>query len=146
MAPGNAAAHLGRQVGDGVTPAQAAEGRIDERHDRVEVAARDGTEHQDDGEEPGCGGGRVLEELQPGVPGGELLRSDSRADDDRRQEGAAQELCAQSAPERDISHAVAFVAEGQQQELGVATATSAVAQQVPSPSRVLSVGASASTV
>ena len=56
------------------------------------MAAGHRSEHQDDGEEAGCGGGRVLQELQPGVPGGELLGGDARADDDRGQECAAQEL------------------------------------------------------
>ena len=65
--PADAADHLGRQVGPGVAPAQPAEGGVDERDDRVEMCPRDRPEHQDDGEEPGCGGRRVLEELEPDV-------------------------------------------------------------------------------
>ena len=57
----DAAGYLGGQVGRGVAPAQPAECRIDERHDRVEMAARHRPEHQDDGEQPGRGRGRVLQ-------------------------------------------------------------------------------------
>ena len=68
-----------------MAPADAAEARIDERDDRVEVRPRDGAEHQDDREQSGRGGSRVLEQLQPRVPRGELLRCYSRADHDGRE-------------------------------------------------------------
>ena len=88
----DAARDLRRQIGGGVPPAHPAERRVDEGHHRVEVAARDRPEHQDDGEQAGRRRGRVLEELQPGVARGELLGGDARPDDERGQEGAAQEL------------------------------------------------------
>jgi hypothetical protein len=59
--------HLGGYVCERLTPAQAAEARVDEGDDRVEVCARDRPEHQDDREEPRRGCGRVLEQLEPGV-------------------------------------------------------------------------------
>ena len=65
--PGDAAGHLRRKVGRGVPPGQPAEGGIDEGHHRVEMAAGDRAEHQDDREQPGRGRRRVLQQLQPGL-------------------------------------------------------------------------------
>ncbi len=89
---GNASDNLGGQVGRRVTPGHAAEGCIDERHDWVEMTARDGAEHQDDREQPGCGGGGVLQQLEAGIAGRQALGGDARADHQRGQESAAQEL------------------------------------------------------
>ena len=88
----DAAGHLGGQVSAGIAPAQPAEGGVDERHHRVEVRPRHRPEHQDDGEEPGRGRRRVLEQLESDVAGRELLRGDARADDDGGQEGAPEQL------------------------------------------------------
>ena len=44
-----------------------AEEGIDEGHHRVEVAAGDRAEHQDDREQPGRGRRRVLQQFQPGL-------------------------------------------------------------------------------
>ena len=57
------------QVRGGVPPAQPAEGRVGERHDRVEMAAGDRPEHEDDGEQAGRGRRRVLQQLQAASPG-----------------------------------------------------------------------------
>ena len=65
--PGGAPGHLGGEVGRGIPPGQPAERGIGERHDRVEVAAGDRAEHQDDREQPGRGHRRVLQQLQPGL-------------------------------------------------------------------------------
>ena len=74
----DAAGHLGRQVGDGVAPGQPTEGRVDEGDDRVEMRAGNRTEHQDDGEQPGGGRRRVLEQLEADVAGRQLLGGDPR--------------------------------------------------------------------
>ena len=44
-------------------PTQAAESGVDKRHDRVEVPAGNGAEHQDNCEQPRRRGRRVLEQL-----------------------------------------------------------------------------------
>ena len=58
--PGDAAGHLRGQVRGGVPPGQPAERGVGEGHHRVEVAAGDRAEHQDDREQPGRGRRRVL--------------------------------------------------------------------------------------
>ena len=67
--PADAAGDLGREVGGGFPPAQATKGGVDERHDRVEVAPGNGAEHQDNREQPGRRGRRVLEQLEADGPG-----------------------------------------------------------------------------
>ena len=69
---GDAAGDLGGDVGQRVAPRQAAEVRVDERDDRVEVPAGDRPEHQDDREQARGGRGGVLEQREPGVVRGEL--------------------------------------------------------------------------
>ena len=103
-APADAAGHLGGQIRAGVAPAQPAEGGVDEGDHRVEMRPRDRAEHQDDGVEPGGGGRRVLEQLEPDVARRELLGGDARADDDGGQEGAAEQLGDQAAPQRRFVH------------------------------------------
>ena len=106
-------------VGERVAPAEAAEARVDERHDRVEMTARHGPEHQDDREQPGGGRRRVLEQLETDVAGGEALRGDPRADHDRGQERGAEQLGEQSPSEvaahgpvaRSLKDAVVLVAQ-----------------------------------
>lgn len=56
------------------------------------MRARDGAEHQDQDPEPEHGGGRVLQQLQPDIVGGQLLGGDARADDDAHQQSGADEL------------------------------------------------------
>jgi hypothetical protein len=97
----DAASHLGGQVGRRFTPPQPAERRICERDDRIEMSAGDGAEHQDDGEQPGRRRRRTLQQLQARGAGGQVLRGDTRADHDRGQEAAAEELGSQLAPQRD---------------------------------------------
>ena len=63
----DAAGHLGRDVGEGVAPAQAAEAGVDQRDDRVEVSAGNRPEHEDEREQTGRSRGRVLQKLQAGV-------------------------------------------------------------------------------
>jgi hypothetical protein len=46
------------------------------------VRSRDRSKDEDDDEEAGPGGERVLEEFEPHVAGGELLRGDTRSNDD----------------------------------------------------------------
>ena len=83
---------LRRHVGPGVTPGDAPERRVHEGHDRIEVRTRERTEDEDEDEEPGAGHQRVLEQLKSDVARRQLLGRDSRTDDDRRQERAAQEF------------------------------------------------------
>ena len=97
----DAAGHLRGQVGRGVAPAQPAERRIRERHHRVEMGAGHRPEHQDDGEQPRRRRRRVLQQLQARGARGQALRGDPRADHDRGQEAAAEELGSQPAPQRD---------------------------------------------
>ena len=92
------------KVGRSVLPFEPAEAGIDEGDDRVEVAPRDRAEHQDDGEEPRRCRRCILEELEPDVARGEVLRGDARADDDGGQEGAAQELGEQAPPQDGVPH------------------------------------------
>ena len=100
----HAAGALRRNVGERVAPGQATERGVGERHDRVEVPARDGSEHEDDREQPRGGGGGVLEQLEAGVARGECLRCDARADHERREERRAQQLGKQAASERRRVH------------------------------------------
>jgi hypothetical protein len=93
-------ADLSGCVGECVAPADPSESRVGERDDRVEVAARDGAEHQDDREQASCGRGGVLEQLQTDVAGRERLGGDAGADYERGEEGRAQELGEQAAMER----------------------------------------------
>ncbi len=90
--------HLRREIRRGVAPAQPAEGGAHEGHHRVEVAAGDRAEHQDDREQPGRGRRRVLQQLQPGLARRQPLRGDARADHHSGQGRAAQELGGQPAP------------------------------------------------
>ena len=99
-APSTQPADLGGDVGDRVAPADAAEARVGERDDRVEVPAGDRAEHEDDREQAGCRGGGVLEQLQANVVRGERLRRDARADHERGKEGRAEQLGEQPAGER----------------------------------------------
>jgi hypothetical protein len=88
----HAADDLGSRVVAGVAPGDAAEARVDQRDDRVEVRARDGPEHEDDREQARGGGSGVLQQLEADVAGRELLGRDARADDDRRQERRPEKL------------------------------------------------------
>ncbi len=65
--PAHASDDLCGHVRPGVAPSEPAEGGIDQGHDRVEMRPRHRAEHQDDGVEPGSGGGGVLEQLEPDV-------------------------------------------------------------------------------
>lgn len=73
---------------------------VGERHDGVEVGARHRLQDQDQhAQAEGCGEG-VLEELQSDIARRELLRHDARSDDDRGEQGAAEELRADGADGR----------------------------------------------
>jgi hypothetical protein len=86
------------QVRRGVPPGQAAERGVGEGDHRVEVAAGDRAEHQNDREQPSCGRRRVLHQLQAGLAGREPLGRDAGPDHYRGEERAAQELGQQPAP------------------------------------------------
>ena len=88
----------------GVGPAEAPEGGVDERHDRVEVAPGYRSEHQDDGEESGRGGSRVLEQLDPDATWRKPLRSYAGADHKRGEKRAAKKFGDEPTPERGLSH------------------------------------------
>ena len=63
----DAPCHLGRDVGEGVAPAQAAEACVDQRDDGVEVSAGNRPEHEDEREQTGRSRGGVLQKLKAGV-------------------------------------------------------------------------------
>jgi hypothetical protein len=90
--PAGAPRDLRREVSGGVPPGQAAERGVGEGHHRVEMTARDGPEHQDDRVQAGRGRRRVLQQLQPGVAGGQALGGDARADYDHCQERASEQF------------------------------------------------------
>ena len=75
-----------------LAPGNAAEHSIDDADHGVEVPARHRAHHQDDRVQPGSGCRGVFEELEADVPGAQRLCGDSRTHDERRQEGAADEL------------------------------------------------------
>ena len=99
---GDAAGDLRRDVGERAPPAQAAEARVDERDDRVEVRAGDRAEHEDDRVEPGGGRRGVLEQLEADVVWREALRGDPGADHDRGEKRRAEELGEQAPPQRGV--------------------------------------------
>jgi hypothetical protein len=68
------------------------------------TAAGDRPEHQDDGEQPGGGRCRVLQQFQPGLGGGQALGGDARADHDGGQERAAEQFREQPPPQRHVTH------------------------------------------
>jgi hypothetical protein len=90
--PGGAPGHLRRKVGRGVPPGHPAEEGIDERHHRVEVAAGNRAEHQNDREQPGRRRRRVFQQLQPGLARRQPLRGDPGSDHHRGQERTAEKL------------------------------------------------------
>ena len=123
------------------------------------MGPRDGPEHQDDGEQSGCGSRGVLEELQADVAGRQRLSGDPRTDDDGGEQRAAQELGQQPSPQDGVPHrfsSAPVIGRGaaQQQDddwdepaptdTGLVMASGM--QQVPSPASPDSAGASASTV
>ena len=91
------AANLGQREADA---ASAAEEPVRERDDRVEVPPRHRAEHEDQHRQTERGGGAVLQQLQPHVVRGQLLRGDSRADHDGDQQAGAQELGEQPPDQR----------------------------------------------
>ena len=70
------------------------------------MSAGDGPEHEDDREQARCGGGRVLEQLEPDVSGRELLRGDPGTDHHRGEECRSEQLGEQTTTEgrRDSDH------------------------------------------
>jgi hypothetical protein len=90
----------GGDVCERVAPTDAAEVGVDERNDRVEVAARDGAKHEDDREQTRGGRGPVFEQLQTYVSRGEMLRSDPGADHHRSEKRRAEELGEQPSRQR----------------------------------------------
>src|SRR5580704_17008463 len=80
------AGYLRGEIGERVAPADAAEARVGERDDWVEVPTGDRTEYEDDRVEPCRCGGRVLEQLEANVIRGERLRRDARADHESSKE------------------------------------------------------------
>ena len=96
----HAAGYLGGDVGERVAPADAAEARVGERDDRVEVPAGDWAEHEDDREQAGAVAAAFSNSSQADVVRGERLRRDPRADHERGKEGRAEQLGEQPAAER----------------------------------------------
>ena len=71
------------------------------------MGATDGPEHENQDRQAEDRSGAVLEQLQPYVSRGELLRRDSGADDDRHEQAGAEQLSDGAAPRRQMlrSHA-----------------------------------------
>lgn len=86
-----------------VAPSDPAEMRVDKGDDRVEVPARDRSEHEDDREQASRSRGGVFEQLQADVSRRELLSSDPRPDHQGSEERRAQQLRKQ-APSESVSH------------------------------------------
>ena len=100
------------------------------RHDRVEVRPRRWSEQQDEHGQPEHGRGRVVEQLQPDVVGGQVGRGDARADDHRDQQRGPDRLGEQTTCERRTA--------GRHQQGLFSAARAAVASaanRAPSPSR-----------
>ena len=72
---------------------------IDEGHDRVEVRAGDGTEHEDQPDERGSSRGGVLEQLEAGVARREAGGHDAGADDGDQQEARTERFGDETANE-----------------------------------------------
>ena len=102
-----------------------------QRHDRVEVRARDRHEREDERDEPGAGRDRVLEQLQPDVVRREPLGEDARADDDGDEEARADGLRSRAPGEIDGQLQQQRVAdsgadEQQSSSCGISTSSSTV--------------------
>ncbi len=91
---------LDGQIDRGRWPVLAVQRDVDEGDDGVEVSAGDGREDEDQDGQPERGGDGVLEQLQADVGGGQALRGDAGADDDRGESRAAEELADGSAQGR----------------------------------------------
>ena len=87
-----AARELGRQVDRDLPVGHPAEEPVGQGDDRVEVAARHRPEGEDQGDQAGTGGERVLQQLQADVVRREPLGRDAGADDDGDQAGRPEEL------------------------------------------------------
>ena len=88
-----------RDVPRHVAPSQSSRRRVDERHDRIEVGARDGTHHQDQDVQTGGGGRGVLQQLETQRIRRQRLSGDTRTDDHGGQQEAAEELGEDAASE-----------------------------------------------
>ena len=92
MQPTHGPADLRDHVHPEVAGRDPAEDPIGQAHDGVEMRTRDRTDREDDRDQAGRGGRRVLEQLQPDVTRREPLRGDAGSDDDRDQQHRADEL------------------------------------------------------
>ena len=89
---GARARDLGGDVGAQLTGGEPTEDPVRERDDRVEVGAGHRAEREDQRDEPGGGRGRVLEQLQPEVVGGQAGGEDPGPDDDGDEQPGAERL------------------------------------------------------
>ena len=99
---GHRPGQLGHRVPADLAPGEPVPGTpsqepVRQGDDRVEVRPRHRTEQQDQHCQPEDGGRAVLQQLQADIVRRQLLGRDPRADDDRDQQGAAEEL-GQQAP------------------------------------------------
>ena len=90
--PAQAPSDLRDHVATGLAVGERAVDAVDRGDHRVELATRDGSEHQDEPDERHAGGHRVLQQLEPDVVGREPLRGDPRAHHRDQQEAAAERL------------------------------------------------------
>ena len=138
--PDACAGDLHHDVHARVARRRPAEDAVGQRDHRVEVRAGHRPEGEDQGHQSGTGGDRVLEQLEPDVAGGEALRGDAGAHDDRDEQRGADEL-RRRAPTRDLGHTVELVSSSARPTRAASAQHSRVAGR-----RVPSASASASTV
>ena len=102
--PADAPGHLHREIRGGVPPAQPAERSIGERHHRVEMAAGHRPEHQDDREQPGRGRRRVLQQLQPHMPGERVWAAIPEPTTTAARNALPSNSASQPPPQRHVTH------------------------------------------
>src|SRR5262249_35959637 len=101
-----AAGTLDQHVGKHVLPGKRAPRGEDERHSRVEMCARQRSEHGYEHDEDGAGRDGVAQEGDRSVPAGEPLGHDPGADDGRDQQARAQGLGQEASAERHAAESL----------------------------------------
>ena len=144
MAPRQPPIDLGGDVAADVPGSDVAEGSIEQGDDGVEVGARDGAEHPDQRDERSRGGGRVLQQLQSDVVGGQAAGHDPGPDHRHDEETCAQRLGEEAPGEVPLQRAgpgfwlvgqIAHGVAGQQQWAAVSgtSAPSSISKQQVAP-------------